>query len=119
MAAQAAEGMIMPLWLTLVVLSFATFRVTRLVVQDDFPPFLWARRKIAFARPTKIVHPVRGEPEEDFWWLGQLITCVWCASAYVSAALVVFVWAVHTMPLPVLCWLAVWGAGAALGKKLN
>jgi hypothetical protein len=100
------------LWLLLLVLTFATFRVTRLIVEDDFPPLLWLRVKIATARPTKTVKPARGTPFTDFWWLGQLITCPWCASAYVAGALVVITWAMVGMALPVLCWLAVWGAAA-------
>lgn len=106
----------MSLWLELLILSFATFRVTRLIVEDDFPPALWLRTKIALARQMKTVTPLRGESFADFWWLGQLVTCPWCASAYVAGALVWVAWALHPMALPLLCWLAVWGAGALLCK---
>lgn len=100
-------------WLLLVILSLATFRLTRLVVEDDLPPLLWLRVKIATMRPTKIVTPARGEPHADYWWLGQLITCPWCASAYVSAGLVGATWGLgYSLPVPIFFWLAVWALGA-------
>ncbi len=33
-------------WLLIVVLSIATYRLTRLVVKDDFPPVLWFRDRL-------------------------------------------------------------------------
>lgn len=52
--------------------------------------------------------------KRTYWWLGELVSCPWCASAYVSGALVTVTWWLHGMPLPVLCWLAVWAAAAAI-----
>ncbi len=105
----------MSLTLELVVLALATFRVTRLVTRDDFPPIHWARTRIQGARSSVMVRAADGSDSHwRYWWLGELVTCPWCASAYVSGALVAFVWFVRGMPLPVLCWLAVWGAGATL-----
>jgi hypothetical protein len=113
----------MSLWLLLVVLSFATFRVTRLIVFDTFPPIAWSRRKIQHARPF-VRHEVDVHEDgiirfgyvEDYWWLGELIGCIWCASAYVSGGLVLVAWLMWGMPAPILCWLAVWGLGAFLAK---
>lgn len=104
----------MSLWLLLIVLSFATFRLTRLVTRDDFPPIFWARTRIQRARPLIVKKPASGEAYQDFWWLGELVSCPWCASAYISAGLVVTTWLWRGLPLPLFCWLAVWGAGAAL-----
>lgn len=36
----------MDLWLLLVVMSLATYRLTRLVVEDTFPPVLWLRDRL-------------------------------------------------------------------------
>ncbi len=85
-------------WLILVLLSLATFRATRLVVRDDFPPIKWARDRIT-------------RPE----WLHDLVTCHWCASAYLSGAGVLgLMFLPGGCPLPVLMWFATWGVGASL-----
>ena len=115
----------MSLALVLVVLSLATFRLTRLITRDDFPPIFYARRWIQTRRPAVSRRPAQvrvrdtGElygasPYADYWWLGELVSCPWCASAYVAGGLVTVTWWMHGMPLPVFCWLAVWGAAAAL-----
>lgn len=106
------------IWFLLVLDILVTFRVTRLVVEDDFPPILAARKRVALARPTKTVVPLKGEPFVDFWWLGQLITCPWCASAYVAAGATAITWAFYDLPLPIFFGVAVWGGGAALASKL-
>jgi hypothetical protein len=100
--------------LILVVLSLATFRLTRLVVRDDFPPIYWARTRVQQMRPTVPITTGEQRGTSRFWWLGELVSCHWCASAYISAGLVGVVWLMHGMPLPVFCWLAVWGAGATI-----
>lgn len=109
----------MSVGLELFVLALATFRITRLVTRDDFPPIFHVRRWIQLARPRVTRRPAEGPPYTDFWWLGELVSCPWCASAYVSAGLVGATWWLHGMPLPVICWLAVWGAGAALAHWVD
>jgi len=37
----------MDLWLLLIVMSLATYRLTRLAVADTFPPVLWVRDRLA------------------------------------------------------------------------
>lgn len=37
----------MPVWLIMLLMVFTTYRLTRLVVQDTFPPVLWLRDRIA------------------------------------------------------------------------
>jgi hypothetical protein len=103
----------MSVWLWLVLLSLATFRLTRLVTRDDFPPILWARWRLQHAKPS--ITKVDGT--QDYWWLGELVSCPWCASAYISGALVggVTVW--YGMPAPLLVWLSVWGAGALIADR--
>lgn len=36
----------METWLLLLVMSLATYRLTRLVVEDDFPPMLWVQDRL-------------------------------------------------------------------------
>lgn len=55
----------------------ATFRLTRFVVDDTFPPMRWLRDRIAF-RARKQGHRVA-----DFF--DELITCPWCASIWIAA----------------------------------
>jgi hypothetical protein len=109
----------MSLPLLFLLLAFAAGRITRLIVIDDFPPIFVARKKIALARPVIEKRPLRGETYTDFWWLGELITCAWCASGWVSLGLWLATWWFVPLPLPLLWWPAVWGAGAILAAKLG
>lgn len=120
----------------LVVLSLATFRLTRLVVRDDFPPIAWAREKIQRARPpvaqrSMVVrwdgngsfnlefYDEQSSEHWRFWWLGELLSCYWCASAYVAGALTALATLTVSVPTPWLMWLATWGAGAVLADRLS
>lgn len=108
----------MPLWLTLVLLTLATARVTRFLAKDDFPPMFWVRERIIRMRPDHTVYPAGQTPYENHWFLAELITCPYCASAYVAGAGTLIVWGMNGMPLPVLCWLAVWCGAAALAARI-
>ena len=153
----------MPVWLLVVLLCAATYRLTRLIVRDDFPPVLWLRdRLVGGWRPLtdkehaayltaprdrigdvlplklkadapawmKHVQSVdyedpRGTQESRFivrwtwvpYWLSDLLSCPWCASGWVSLALVVAVAFTVGVPAPLLVWPAVWGAGALLAAR--
>lgn len=87
----------MALWLLLLVLALGTYRVTRLLVKDDFPPVRIPREWIK-----------RHGPE----WAAELATCPWCVSGWVSMAAVAAAAHYGSVPLPVLCWPAVWGVAA-------
>lgn len=121
----------------LVLLILVAYRATRLVVRDTFPPVLWLRDRLAggWRKPTegewrKIRNPETPAPfqvrdvdntahrwvERASWspdWLAELITCPWCASAYVSGALVLITDCVIGIQWPWLMGGAVW-AGASL-----
>jgi hypothetical protein len=113
----------MPAWLTFVLLSLASFRGTRLIVRDDFPPIAWARKKIVQSRQPVPTYDLYGERTPGlghrWWWAGELVTCHWCASAYVSALAVALTDIVGSLPLPVLWAFAVWGAAAVLCDRLG
>jgi Protein of unknown function (DUF1360) len=148
---------IVSVWLIVVLLSMATYRGTRLIVKDDFPPVLWLRdRLVGGWRPltekeravyavtpkdgigVKIlpgqpawIHDLRDVDHGDGavasryltrwgWvpaWLADLLSCPWCASGWVSLALVVAVAFTVGVPAPLLVWPATWALGALLASR--
>jgi hypothetical protein len=56
---------------TTIVAILATARITRLIVEDEYPPSIWVR--IKWDRLTR-----------DGEW-AKLVHCGWCASPYVAA----------------------------------
>lgn len=51
-------------------------------------------------------------------WLADLLSCPWCASGWISLAVVVAVVFTVGVPAPVLVWPAVWAAGSLIaGQK--
>lgn len=76
-------------------LSLATFRLTRLLAQDMFPPLVTARRWV-----------------ENRWgldsWEAYLVHCMWCMSIYVAGAVTLGADRLleRGVPAPVLVWLA-------------
>jgi|SRR5882757_1983203 len=110
----------MPFWLLFTLMSFANFRITRLIVKDDFPPILWVRNKIIDFRADHIVKDREdGQSYLEHWWGGALVSCCWCSSAYSSGAMVAIIWFLHGMPLPIMVWFAVWGTSAYLVNKFG
>lgn len=137
----------MDTWLLLIVMSFATYRLTRLVVADTFPPVLWLRDKLAGGwRPLTLAEHERYvaaspsaqavlrdvwsyDPDDELgqrhvrrarwspFWLAELISCPWCASGWIAAGVTAGTWAVVGMPAPLLVWPAVWAVGALLAAQ--
>lgn len=137
----------MPSWLVILLLCVASWRLTRLTVKDDFPPILWIRDHLCGGwRPltraeqetlarldtprrrhleaiwstqetdqvgVRYVHRWRHSPV----WLAELLSCPWCASGWVSAALVAVTSGTVGLPAPFLVWPAVWGASALLASR--
>jgi hypothetical protein len=89
-------------WLLLLV-TLVSYRLTRLVVDDAFPPVAWVRNRLTGAESG--VARWRLVPE----WVGDLVSCSWCASVWVSAGVTGLTAAWTSVPLPLL----VWGAAAA------
>ena len=84
----------------LVVMSLVAYRVTRLVVSDSFPPVARLRDAIVGADGEKLV----GTKLET---LGELLTCYWCASFWISGAVVAATDYFTSVELPFLQWWAV------------
>lgn len=123
-------------------LSLTSYRATRLVVKDTFPPVLWVRDRLAggWRKPTEAewrrIRDVKAGPapfqvtevngQTQRWvqraegspdWLAELITCPWCASAYVSACVVGLTDIVAGIQWPWLMGGAVWAAVSLVASK--
>lgn len=118
------------------VMVLASYRLTRLVTKDTFPPILWLRDRLAGGwreatqseldngikdiktfdgEPNIYVQRVRWSPQ----WLADLISCAWCSSGWVTLAVTAVVWTMISMPMAmiVLVWFAVWAAAALLASQ--
>lgn len=100
----------MPAWLMAVLLTLAAYRLTRLLVVDEFPPVKALRDRIT------------DRHEDDA--LGYLVNCPFCVSVYASGIVVGVTWLVLELvegpglSLPVLTWVAVAGAVAMIYELL-
>jgi hypothetical protein len=122
-------------WFLLAGMSLATFILTKLVVDLDFPPVLWVRdRVIGGWRPLTTAEaanladvPARrtidGEGhryvERKSWiplFFADLISCPWCTSGWIALGTVGCTWLAVGLPVPVLMWFAVWALGALLAQ---
>lgn len=137
----------METWLLLLVMSLATYRLTRLVVEDVFPPVLWLRDRLAggwrpltsveertlsvlaaekarVLRDVWSVQTVDGEDQRYVYrwrlvpqWFADLVSCPWCASGWVALAVTAGVWASVGLAVPLLVWPAVWAVGALIAAQ--
>lgn len=89
-------------WLLLLV-TLTSYRLSRLVVDDTFPPITWVRDRLTGDDPA--VARWRRVPR----WVGDLVSCTWCASVWTSAGVTLLTWVWIDLPVPLL----VWGAAAA------
>jgi hypothetical protein len=51
------------------------------------------------------------------YWLAELVSCPWCVSGWLAAALTAAVAFTVGVPAPLLVWGAVWGASALLASR--
>lgn len=77
--------------LLIVLVCLSTYRFTRLIVRDLFPPMEVFREWVL--RKCGVSH-----------WLSYLVTCYWCVSLYVGAVIVVLAWWFYGLPYPLLVW---------------
>lgn len=131
----------------LVLMCLTAYRLTRLVVRDTFPPVLWLRDTLAggwrdlteaevdaYASADRVTQtrlrktwgyePDSDEPQRyvprKLWspyWLAELLSCPWCASAYVSGALTAAVDITYGIPVPWLVGPAVWAVSSLLASR--
>lgn len=101
--------------ITLLLVVVATWRITRLLVRDEFPPVRavrdWVTTTFADVTPS-------GEltPSKQWGVLGHTVaylwTCTWCMSVWVGAGVVFTLGHWLSVPLP---WLVVAAASAGAG----
>lgn len=133
-------------WLFLVLLpamALTTYRLTRLLVEDTFPPVLWLRdrlvggwrplteKELAQARSAGLAYmPWKTTAIDDVenrwverarwvpYWLADLLSCPFCASGWIGAGVVAGAWfAPAGLSVPVLCWFSVWAIGGVLAAQ--
>lgn len=92
-------------WLLLLV-TVASYRLTRLVAVDTFPPVQWVRDRLTGDDP--LVTRWRWVPS----WLSKLVSCVWCSSVWVAGGVTLATTIWLGLPLPLLVW-ATAASGAA------
>jgi hypothetical protein len=91
--------------LVFVIAALTSYRLTRLIARDEFPPLAVQRERIAVKWPG------------DSWQV-YLSRCSWCVGVYVSGVVILFTWLIlavagnASMPAPLLWW---GGAAAVVG----
>ena len=107
-------------WLDLFILILASFRLTRLLVFDEITsfirkPFLTVTYENSADGQMLEYTEVRGEGLQA--WIGQLLSCHWCAGIW-STIMIVLIY--YLTPLyPLLLILAVAGAAALVQVHLE
>lgn len=79
--------------LVFVLLALSSYRATRLIARDEFPPLVVWRERIAARFP--------GDS-----WQAYLSRCSWCVGVYVSGILTLLTWLIldDGLPVPLLWW---------------
>lgn len=117
-------------WLVLIaVAGLACFRLTRLVVTDDFPLVAVPRRWIigdpyhTYDHEAGEWQPERRHEGRWFYWFGELISCPWCASGWVALAEIIGLALFTDRHAPLvdwgLTWIAVWAIGSTMAAKIG
>ena len=114
----------MPVWLLYAVISLVTFRVTRLIVKDTFPPVGVPRdHLINWWAPDG--DWVDEHPKAMPHWgavgrsLRYLFTCPWCMSVWVAPGVIWVFTRFVSVPLPYAAWVVAAAATGLIATKLD
>ncbi len=77
--------------LVVVLVCLATYRSTRLITRDVFPPIAVIRNYI-----TRKFGPLH--------WVSYLVSCNWCVSVYIGGLITAATWLFSGLPYPFLVW---------------
>ena len=115
--------------LLVLLILLTTYRTTRLIIEDTFPPIGVPREKfLNWLKPTDQRVIAEGDvfPKGHLGALGRslhyLFTCPWCMSVWVGAGIIWGVMQYVSVPMPILVWAAssaVTGLLANLEEKLS
>lgn len=101
-------------------LSFATFRLQRVITADTWLPSRVFREWVDAGQVVR-KHRTRFRLPKLFWQeLYELITCPWCFGAWTAAAVTFIVdrYYFH-LPLPVLWWAAISGVVGIIARYVE
>lgn len=93
------------MWFQFVLVVLASYRLTRLVTLDDFPPLSASRRWLGQRWGWDVENLDRVRYPDGVKWF-EAVLCSWCIGFWISAALVGSLAQVRDVPLPVLQVLA-------------
>jgi hypothetical protein len=106
-------------WLVVVLVSLATFRITRLLIKDTIPVVKvprdtlvgWLDPDDEYKIEWLAKHGTGREPPSGHLGalgrtLAYLVTCPWCMSVWVGAAVTYATTLYASVPLPWLTWIA-------------
>lgn len=99
-------------WL-FILMSLASYRIARFIVDDEFPPMKWIRDKITGPYAAPLDSPERRDTKVPYW-LAYLFTCPWCMTVWTAGLVTLLVAATVGVPAPLLVWLAVAAAAALI-----
>jgi hypothetical protein len=115
-----------PAWFVYILICLVTFRVTRLIIEDTFPPIGVPREWILnWWDPDQ--QDVRYVGLTGHWGalgrsLRYLFSCPWCMSVWVGAVVVYVFTFFVSVPLPFAAWIvssAITGLIACVEDKLS
>lgn len=106
----------------LLIISLATFRLTRLIVFDKITEFI---RAPFFEEETDI----NADGEEEVYYvpkkgiftnfIGELLSCYWCTGVWTALAVCIFYFTSPQLATPILIVLAVAGLAAIIETALQ
>lgn len=104
-------------WMELLIISLASFRLTRLIVFDKITEFLRApffEEEIDINEDgTKEVYYI---PKKGMFtnFIGELLSCYWCTGVWSALAICIFYFTNPALATPILIVLAVAGLAAII-----
>ena len=109
-------------WFTFVLLSFATFRLTRLVVYDKITaflrePFLEREENTLDDGSVEEVVTIKGKGLRYF--IGSLLSCYWCVGIWTAAILCVGWYFYYSIFMPLIIILAVAAVAAMMETVIS
>ena len=122
----------MAAWEIYLIIALVTYRATRFLIQDTWPPIKWPRDQILnwldpldedWLTAWFMKHEGTERPKPHLGALGRTLrylgTCPWCMSVWVGA-LLVYVFTLYTsVPLPVAAWAVAAAATGLISKNLD